>query len=713
MKEVLKNQICGICPGGCVVDVTMEDGKILRLDPSKESPYGAICLRGKHAAEIVYSEDRLLTPLIRTGPKGTDSFREASWEEALDLVATSFLEIKEQYGARSLISHAGRGVFEQATTDFLTVANPMNKQIPAFFEPLGSPNAANVGSLCYNSFGVFAPMSTLGIAGTRITPDLKNAKTLVVWGANPATNSPPFPFFALLRAKERGCRIITVDHFMSDVAKRSEKAMLLRSGTDGAFVLGILNYLIEHEWYDKDFVENYTVGFEELRTYAKQFTLEEVSKITNLSPDDIVWFAKALTEHKETAVMMYTGLEYSDSGVQTIRAVYILWAILGLLDQEGALLLGTASGKKRMQAFDIAPSEEIRIGAKEYPLFDHLLGVSQFIEFPKAVLQEDPYPIKGLLNIGASMTTSYPNTLLYEEALSKLDFFCTIDRYKTRDALFADVVLPAPTYFEMQSYAMYGDRIKRRDQVIAPRGESRSDLWILHEIAERLGYGDLYPKDTQELYQKAFHTAPEIQDAMIHGESGEYMLPKKTISFRKYESGGLREDGKPGFPTPSGKFEIKSSLLEEFGYPGLPEYSEPKEGPIGNPELFKKYPLVLNTGTRIQTTFRSQFLNIKGLLKHQPHPQVWINTEEAKKRGIADDEQVIVFNDRGEVPFYAKVTDEIPAGEVELNVGGGSIYQEESWRNAAANLLTDDGHRDYISGFPIYKALLCDVKKLG
>ena len=138
---------------------------------------------------------------------------------------------------------------------------------------------------------------------------------------------------------------------------------------------------------------------------------------------------------------------------------------------------------------------------------------------------------------------------------------------------------------------------------------------------------------------------------------------------------------------------------------------EPKESPLSQPELAGKYPLVLNTGTRIQTTFRSQHLNIEGLLTIQPNPEVIMNPADAAPRGIEHGEEVLVYNSRGEVPYYANVTDGIPAGEVEVNMGGGSIYQAESWRKANTNLLTDVENRDYISGFPVFKALLCDVKK--
>ena len=161
-------------------------------------------MRGKHAPEILYSKDRLTTPLIRVGEKGEGKFRKASWKEALDYAARAIssvlrMNLDPQYS----ISHAGRGAFEQSVSDYLCISDQRNKQTASFFEPLGSPNAASVGSLCYCSFGVFAPLTTFGINGPGIVPDIDNTDYLVVWGSNPATNSPPFLFYKVLAAKKK------------------------------------------------------------------------------------------------------------------------------------------------------------------------------------------------------------------------------------------------------------------------------------------------------------------------------------------------------------------------------------------------------------------------------------------------------------------------------------------------------------------------------
>src|SRR4030042_916910 len=157
---------------------------------------------------------------------------------------------------------------------------------------------------------------------------------------------------------------------------------------------------------------------------------------------------------------------------------------------------------------------------------------------------------------------------------------------------------------------------------------------------------------------------------------------------RKHEKGFLRSDGKPGFNTPSGKVELVSSMLQKYGYDGLPVYVEPKEGPLGSPELYEKNPLVLNTGASLHSAFGSQHLNIPGLLKLQPKPQVLIHPADAEARGISDGDRVWVESPRGKVGVRARGTDDVMTGQVERNVGGGSAIQAEEWREANANFVT-------------------------
>lgn len=704
--------ICGICPGGCGVNVELVDGKIGKIFPLKDHPVGVVCVRGVHSKEIVYSKDRLRYPLRRVGERGEGKFERIGWDEALDRIADAFQKIKREYGAQAIMSYFGRGSFDTNLTDMFA---PRGVPIPGtsgFLFPFGSPNASGCSAVCYVSFGLFAAVTTFG-AGMRSTyPDFANTDLVVVWGANPPTDSPPDRVKKILKAKKRGARVIVIDHMRSDMAKKADEWIGVRSGTDGALALSLIHVIVNEGLYDEDFVRNWTVGFEELREYVQQYPPEVAEGITRVPRETIVELAREIAGAKGASLVMYTGLEYTNSGVQNIRAVLSLWAITGNIDAPGGLVFRPRSPTRFPRITLDPPSNGVKpIGADKYPLFCDLLKSAQFMEAPRAILNGDPYPVKALLIFGASLLTGLPNPEIWKECFRKLDFLVTFDRFMTADGMYADIVLPATTNFENLGYLRYPQGLcQMRQRLIEPIGEARSGFVFLTELAQRLGYGELFPATEEDRLEFAFEGTPvSVEDLKAHPEGVKYDAGQQE--YHKYAKGLLRSGGRPGFNTPSGKIELASSLLQKYGYDALPVYLEPTEGPLGSPELYKEYRLVLNTGARLQSAFRSQHLNIPGLLKLQPRPHVLINPVDAEERGISDQDRVWVVSPRGKVGVWAKVTDDVMTGQVELNVGGGSPIHVPEWRDANANWVTDFENRDPISGFPVYKALLCEVKK--
>ena len=702
--------LCGICPGGCGVEIELIDGRIERLRPLKNHPAGVVCPRGAKAKEIVYSPDRLMHPLARVGAKGEGRFERVSWDAALDRIAERLLEIKRTSGAEAVMTYIGRGMFDSGLVEVFAPPGVNNFSSKSFIFPFGSPNNAGCGSVCQTAYGMLAAVPTFGFGMDATYPDFGNARLIVVWGANPATDSPPTAIGKILAAKRKGARVIAIDHMRSHAAGIAHQWVPIRSGTDGALALGMINVIIGERLYDEEFVRNWTVGFDELGDYAARFNPEEVERITRVPAGVVVETARAIATAKHATLSMYTGLEYTDSGVQNLRAVFILFAITGNLDVPGGIML-RAKGKTPYRRTNIAPPADVKpIGYDKYPLFYEYTKSAQFMEAPRAILEGDPYPIKALVIAGASILTSYPNPELWKRCFTALDLLVVTDRFMTADAQYADFVLPATTYFENKGYQKFPGYVQLRERVIEPLGESRSDYWIFMQLARRLGYGDLFPEDEDALIDFVLHDHPVgLDELRRHPEGMRFGKPEEP---RKYEKGQLREDKQPGFPTPSGKVEIASSVLAKHGFDALPTYTEPGEGPLANQELAREYPLVLNTGARIQSTYRSQHLNIPGLLAMQPEPQVLIHPGDAAVRGIADGDLVHVRTLRGRVPFTACVTDVVMAGCVEVNVGGGGPIQAEAWRRANANYLTDHSGRDPISGFPTFKALLCEVEIL-
>ncbi|MDX9871136.1 MAG: molybdopterin-dependent oxidoreductase [Clostridia bacterium] len=707
MSRITKSALCGVCPGGCVIEAEIEDGRLVKVAPHKSDPYGGLCIRGKAAPEIVYSPDRLKFPLLRTGKKGTDEFKKASWDEALDFIAARMTQIKEKYGPQAIVMQAGRGTFEQSMSDF-----GKNRKIN-LMTLFGSPNYTSVGSLCYESYGALAPMTTFGLPSFALVPDIENSKLIVVWGSNPSTDSPPTLHKRIVEARQKGTKIIAIDQMRSQIAGMADTWVPIRSGSDGALALGLINVVISENLYDRDFVEKWTTGFVELKEYVHPFTPTEVERITRVPREQVISLAREIAGARHASLRTYTGLEYTTSGVQNIRAVYILWALTGNFDVPGGLLYRMPAALPLARKFFTAENMAEPIGAKEYPLFCELVGEGQFMAFPQAALEGRPYPVKGLLIHGASTLTSYPQPSLLEKAYQQLEFLAVIDRFMTKDALWADVVLPAATYFEIDSYQRYpGGYLRLRKKVIEPLGEARGDLMILAALAQKLGFGEYFPQSEEELLEWAFARNPALLQELKNTEEGLY-LPQKAPQYKQYAAGKVRRDGQPGFPTPSGKVELLSTLLMKHGYAGLPVYLEPLEGPAGEKDARPEFPLILNTGARTQSAFRSQHLNIPSLLKLQDKPQILIHPRDAASRGIQDGDKVLVRTKRGAVAFWAKVTAKVQPGSTEANQGGGNPVQAEAWRDCNVNVLTDFDNRDAISGFPVFKALMCEVEKMN
>jgi cysteine desulfurase NifS len=678
------------------------------------SEMGMICKLGRNAPEIVYSQDRLLHPMKRTGPKGTQEFEPISWNEAYEIIVNRLQSIKSAYGPEAVAVYTGRGSFELAECDIFQPEGVAVSSASSVLFPFGSPNTLGVGALCYVSFAMIAPHVTMGGMLVNMFSDLENSELIVVWGANPITDSPPLDFQRILKARERGAEVVVIDPRRTGTAKLTGAQWIpIRPGTDGALALGMCNVLIGEELYDESFVKNWTHGLEDFARYVQHFRPEVVETITGVPAQTVVELARRMASTRGVAPIMYSGLEYSDSGVQAIRATMVLWALAGQLDVPGGRCFNMPQNQFPMNRNGHVPNPDVRkaLGRDRFPVYSAYRGESHAIALPDAVLHGKPYRIKSLIINGGSIITAWPQPAVWRETLAALDFLVCIDRFMTADASYADIVLPATTYYETESYMTYGPLFRIRDKVIDPLGESRPGFFIMAELARRLGYGHLYPQTEEELLRHALGGSGFTLEE-VRSSGGTARVPAEMMQYKKWEKGALRRDGKLGFETPTGKFEIASTILEEHGYNPLPVYTEPSEGPIAQPELAKSFPLVFNSGSRVSTDFRSQFHGIPGLAKERREPTVALNVKDAEERGIRTGDLVEVVTPRGRVTFTAHITEDIVPGAIDADMGGGGPLGPQAWQECNVNDLTDLEHYDPISGFPVYKALLCDVVKL-
>lgn len=713
-----KQGICGLCfhSPGCGVNVHFDDqGKIDRLTPDPEAPTGnALCPMAASAKQIVYSDSRIKQPLKRKGPKGKLDFEPTSWDEAFEIIVENMERIKAAHGSKSMAFYAGTGTYERAFKDAFQLGGSQIYLASSILFPFGSPNTFGVGAPCYTSLGVLAPQVTMGCLHIDMFSDVDNSDLIVVWGTDPSTTTPPEMFHRIARAANEGARIIVIDPRKTASAKLPGSLWVpIRPGTDGALALGLSHILIENGMVDQAFAEDWTQGYEEFKEYVKEFTPEIVSNITGVPEDVIHELAEEIADAEGASYVMYTGLEYTKSGVQNIRAVMVLWALAGQLDVEGGRCFLRHENQIQLNREHQVetPGYDKSVGKDHFPLYSYYCGGEPHANrLPRAILDSDPYKIHGLIVMGASILTSLPNPILWQKAFDELDFMVSIDLQLTRDAAWADIVLPATTAFEQSSYCFYSNAIRLREKMIEPVGDSKPSFTILTELARKLGYGDSFPANEMELLDRVLEgtgiTRAELEQAprLTVRKNSEPMV------YRKWENGLLRKDGQPGFDTPSGKFEIKSTILEEMGYDGLPRYEESFETPVSQPKMAWRYPLIFGTGP-FKPDMKSCLRAIPDFIEKYPHPMVQMNPKDAGDRNIENGDPVVVKTARGFVEMRAVVTEDIMEGYVYASVGGGGPQGTETWRKANVNALTDLEQFDPISGFPTYKTLMCQVKK--
>ena len=479
-----------MCPAGCWVEVDLEDGVLKDIRPDTGHPLGMICRRGQHAPEIIYSEKRLRYPMRRVGPKGTHEFERITWDDAYDAIVANLKRFSGESGPESVAIYTGRGAFETSLCDMFQPKGVAVSSASNVLFPFGSPNTMGVGALCYVSFAMIAPHVTMGRMLVNMFNDIENAEMVVVWGANPATDSPPLDMHRLEAAAGRGAAIVVIDPRRTETATRTGAQWIpIRPGTDGALALSLIEVMLDEELYDEPFAEHWCHGFDELATYVQHFRPEAAEAITGVPARTIRDLARRICNAGGACPMMYTGLEYSNSGIQAIRAVITLFALAGQLDVPGGIGLAMLNSHFQINRAcnQENPDLDLAVARTKFPIYSDYRGESHASGLVTSVLEGDPYRIRGLIIHGASLLTSWPQTPRWRQTLSELEFVVCIDRQLTADAAYADIVLPATTMFEIDSYMVYGPIFRLREKLIEPVGEARNDYLIMAELAKRLG----------------------------------------------------------------------------------------------------------------------------------------------------------------------------------------------------------------------------------
>ena len=701
---------CRNCIFDCGVLVYVENGSVTKVVGDSNHPIskGYICSKGAAITAIQEHPERLRYPLKRVGARGEGRWQRVSWDEALSSIAKTLTGILREYGPESILVSA-------------LIPRPMLPYY-ALEGALKTPgNFIHDTHICFKPQAI-ADIATFGAVLTWvhfINHDLSDTNCIVLWGCNPTDTYPTFDL-NITRAKNRGAKLIVVDPRRIPTAEKADVWLQVRPGADGALALGMLNVIINEGLYDKEFVRDWCVGFDQLKERVQQYDPKTVAKITWVPEESIIKAARIYANNKPAVLGSCCGVLQAPNNVQTSRALSLLVAVTGNVDRKGANGFpdpGPVLVEEDLHDLMRPPPEVFRkqLGADKYPL---LSGPESYMKMagPHAVLDAlltgKPYPVKAVLT-NNNLLCVVEDSKRVLEALMKLDLLVFADLFMTPTAEFADYVLPSVTFLEMDGISEYPYGVAARQKVVEPVGECRDQNEVAFDLLKKMGLS--YPLPVKSYRELLDYSLKDAGLTFEEFKQKGYLVTPQVE--KKYEKGLLRPDGKIGFNTKSGKCELYSSDFKRFGYDPLPFFKEPFESPYSTPELTKEYPFILLTGTRSLEYYGIFGMIVPQLRKVHPDPLLEINPESAKKLGIAEGDWVWVEtqNKRGRVKRKAHLTSGIHPMVVNAE---GLWYlperkaQEERLWEANVNVITslkDDC--DPICGGSYARCLLCKVYK--
>jgi thiosulfate reductase / polysulfide reductase chain A len=701
--------ICRMCHGGCGTIVTIENGRVVKVvgDPDNPINRGKLCSKaGKASIEQLYHPGRVDRPRIRVGPKGAGQWRDIDWDEAIAFIANRMMAIKALHGAEAVAF--ARGV---------SINN--NQIITRLANVFGTPNIASINYYCYGPRIVACSLTSTGKFSGRLwdtvaIPDFFGGPNCIVeWGSQKRISNDHglIGHIPMTDALRRQPLSIIVDPRRPSAAGPGDMWLPLRPGTDAAMALAWMNVIIEENLFDREFVENWCHGFDALKERARNYRPEDVAELTWCSSETIRAAARAYARIKPATIAWGTGVDHIGiNAVQSNRAIHLLMGLTGNLDIPGGNSFWPAPRLADTELWHLLPPEQAakRLGAERFKALT--MRPTVYAHPPSvfdAILTGKPYPVKAMIVVGNNPAVCYPDTEAVVAALKKLDLLVVSEIFMTPTAELADIVLPASANLERDDPRLYmhikgpgGTFMDTSTRTAVRLGERRSDWDFVVSLAQALGYREHFPSI------EAF-----AEEALKPMEMGWEQLKQRDyviepMRYRKYREGG--------FGTPTGKFELWSTTLEKWGYDPLPSHVEPGDSPLRTPDLFAKFPLILNTGVRQPMYWNSNGHPLPILRGLQPEPLLEIHPETAAKFGLKNHEKAWVETRHGRLCLRTRYSERTHPKVV--SVPHGWWLPEESdplhgILTVCSNVLTgnDPSDCDVVLGSSPLKALLCRV----
>ncbi len=675
----VKRVICCHCPMACGLLAHIERGKVVKLtgDPDHAISRGFICIKGERAAEYHDHPDRLNYPLKRAGRRGEGKWERISWDQAMDEIAGKLRALRDRYGPESVALLHG------------TFHGPECGIGIRFLNLFGSPNSSGMGIPCAGP-AMEAEALTYGFGPTYISPPTPGVtRCIVIWGSRPSASQPPV-WLAIRACQEAGAKLIVIDPMKTEEAEAADLWLQLRPGTDGALALGWLHVIIDEELYDRDFVRQWTHGFEALKARVRDYPPEKVEAITWVPRAQIVESARLFARH-QPAILNWgvANAQLGRNAIQTERAKAILRAITGALDQMGGtLLLGPPSRARIMPDMELydhlsEAQRKKKIGSDRFRLHgegyerlsramrrvwakERLLSQLWAADVPspliwRAILHEDPYPIKAVLiqyhnPLGASANGGIVYDALKNE---NLELSVVHELFMTPTAELADYVLPACHWLEKSAFSSFfgwANMVVVGDRAVPPSHERHNDYELWRDLGRRLGQEAYWPETLEAFWDEMLRPAGINFHQLVNSEQPWILEPP---AFQKYAEPDPQTGRPRGFGTPTGKVEFASTILEELGYDPLPDYEEPPESPVNDPGLAQQYPLILITGGTVIECHHQGMRQVTFFREKYPHPELRIHPETAAQLNIADGDWVYIETRRGRIKQRARLTDRI------------------------------------------------------
>jgi len=667
------------CPDTCAVVTTVADGRAIAIRGAPDHPptAGVLCTKVARYLERTYSSQRVLYPMRRVGRKGEGRFERISWDEALAAIAARFSAI-----ARSADGPEAIVPYSYAGTMGLLQYGSMDRR---FFHRLG---ASLLDRTICAAAGKAGWRATIGASIGMDIERVVASRLIVIWGSNPVVSNLHFWRLAQ-EAKRHGAKLIAIDPYRSDTARKCDVHIAPMPGTDAALALGVMHVLIAEGMIDRDYVDRYTVGFDALARRAAQFPPSRAASICGIEPAQVVALARDYGTTKPAAIRLNYGMQRHAGGGNAIRAVACLPALVGAWrDAAGGALLSSSG------------TYPVDTAALERP--DLIRGRPRTINMSTigdALLDAKP-PIRAIFVYNSNPVAVAPDGNRVAAGFGRDDLFCVVhDLFQTDTADYADIVLPATSQLEHDDiHSSYGHLyVQANNRAIEPLGEAKPNTEVFRLLAARMGFDEPCFRDSDEALARQAFVRADPRSAGIDWDA---------LKERGFARLAVAEEYAPfangNFPTPSGKCELYSAALAAQGHDPLPTFVPPRESAASAPELFARYPLAF-ISPPARHFLNSSFANMPQFIAEEGGPRLDIHPTNAAARAIRDGARVRIFNDRGSFVATARVSDRARAGVV---VCPSIWWKKLSGDGANANAVTSQALTDFGHAATFYDCLV-------